>query len=90
MHPKKLDNNGLTNHTLSKGGSFERSQTQIPDLDAARGARDEDVITLQVPVDDGRSARVQEMQTFENLTAPAAQNFRFHHLKAFQIPGENE
>lgn len=77
----------LTDHTLGEGGSFERGQTQVPDLDAARGPRDEDVVTLQVPVDDGRSACVQEVQAFEDLTTPAAQHFGFHHLEALQIPG---
>lgn len=79
----------LTDHTLGEGGSFERGQTQVPDLHAARGPRDEDVVTLQVPVDDGRSACVQEVQAFEDLTTPAAQHFGFHHLEALQIPGGN-
>lgn len=29
---------------------------------------------------------MKEVEAFENLPAPASQNFRLHHLKAFQIP----
>lgn len=45
---------GPTYDTLGKGGSFECGQAQVPNLDGARGARDEDVVTLEVTVDDGR------------------------------------
>lgn len=61
----------LTNDTFSKRGTFKSGETQIPNLDRASGARDEDVVTLQVPVDDGRRSRVQEVKPFQDLSTPA-------------------
>lgn len=75
-----------TNDTFSKRGTFESGQPQIPDLDGARGAGDEDVVTLEVPVNDGRSARVQEVKPFEDLTTPALQQLQLHLLEPLQIP----
>lgn len=60
----------LTNDTFSKRGTFKRGESQISDLDRASGARDEDVVTLQVSVDDGRRSRVQEVKPFEDLSTP--------------------
>lgn len=60
----------LTNHTFSKRGTFKSGESQIPDLDRAGGARDEDVVTLQVPVNDGRRPRVQEVEPFQDLSTP--------------------
>lgn len=37
-------------------------------------------------MDDRRSSSVEEVEAFENLSAPASKNFRFHDLKALQIP----
>lgn len=61
----------LTNDTFSKRGTFKSGESQISDLDRASGARDEDVVTLQVSVDDGRRSRVQEVKPFEDLSTPA-------------------
>lgn len=61
----------LTNDTFSERGTFESGESQIPNLDRAGGARDEDVVTLQVPVDDGRRSRVQEVKPFQDLSTPA-------------------
>lgn len=60
----------LTNDTFSKRGTFKSGESQIPNLDRACGARDEDVVTLQVPVDDGRRSRVQEVKPFQDLSTP--------------------
>lgn len=76
----------LTNDTFSKRGTFESGQPQISNLDRAGRASDEDVVALQVPVDDGRSACVQEVKPFEDLTAPALQQFQFHLLEPLQVP----
>lgn len=37
-------------------------------------------------MDDWRSPCVEKVEAFENLSAPAPKNFRFHHLEALQIP----
>lgn len=79
-----------TNDTFSKRGTFESGQPQIAYLDGAGGAGDEDVVTLEVPVDDGRSAGVQEVKPFEDLTTPALQQLQLHLLKPFQVPKTKE
>ncbi len=79
---------GLTDHALGEAGSLERGQTQVPDLHAPRGARDEDVVTLQVPVDDGGGTSVQKVKSFEDLTTPSLQELQLHLLKTLQIPEE--
>lgn len=60
----------LTNDTFCKRGTFKSGKSQISNLDRAGGARDEDVVTLQVSVDDGRRSRVQEVKPFEDLSTP--------------------
>lgn len=60
----------LTNDTFGKRGTFKSGKSQISDLYRASGARDEDVVTLQVSVDDGRRSRVQEVKPFEDLSTP--------------------
>ena len=39
----------------------EGGESQVADLDRTRGAGDEDVVALEVPVDDGRGTRVEEV-----------------------------
>lgn len=51
----------LTYHTFGKRGSFQGCQTQVSNLDWSSGASDEDVVTFQVSVNDGRSACVQKL-----------------------------
>lgn len=63
----------LTNDTFSKWGTFESGEPQISDLNRASGAGDEDVVTLEVPVDDGGSACVKEVKPLEDLATPALQ-----------------
>lgn len=76
----------LTYYTFSKRGTFESGQPQISNLDRASWAGDEYVVTLQVTVDDGRCACVQEMKAFEDLSTPALQQFQLHLLEPFQVP----
>lgn len=80
----------LTNDTFSKRGTFEGGQPQISYLDGADGAGDENVVTLEVPVDDGRSARVQKVKPFEDLTTPALQQLQLHLLEPLQVPKTKE
>lgn len=75
-----------TNNTFCEWGPLQCRQAQVSNFHGAGGASDEDVVTLEVSVDDRRSPRVKEEEAFENLSAPAPQNFRLHHLKALQIP----
>lgn len=74
-----------TNDTLGKGGPLQRGQAKVADLHRACGPRDEDVVALQVPVDDGRRSGVQEVEAFEDLAAPRAQHLDLHHLEALQV-----
>lgn len=37
-------------------------------------------------MDDWRSPRVEEVEAFENLPAPAPKNLRLHHLETLKIP----
>lgn len=37
-------------------------------------------------MDDRGSPCVEKVEAFENLPAPASQNFGLHHLETFQIP----
>lgn len=41
---------GRTNDAFGKGGALERGQAQVPDFDRACRACDEDVVTLEIPV----------------------------------------
>lgn len=88
--PRSSHELGPTYDTLGKGGSLEGGQAQVANLDRARGARDEDVVTLEVAVDDGGRASVQEMQTLEDLPAPALQHLQLHLFKPLQIPAGDQ
>lgn len=72
-----------TYDALGKGGPLECSQAQVSNLDRSGRSGDEDVVTLEVPVDDGRRPGMKEMQPLQNLPAPAAQDFDLHLLKPF-------
>lgn len=74
-----------TDDTLCKGGPLQRGQTQVPDLHRARGPRDEDVVAFQVPVDDGWGSGVQEVEAFEDLSAPRTQDLDLHDLETLQV-----
>lgn len=75
----------LTNDTFSKRGTFKGGESQIPNLDRASGARDEDVVTLQVSVDDGRRSRVQEVKPFQDLSTPTLEQLELHLLESLQV-----
>ena len=47
-----------TDDALGERLVLERRQAEVADLHGAGGAGDEDVVTLEVAVDDGRRARV--------------------------------
>lgn len=75
-----------TYDTFGKRGSLQRGQPQVSYLHRACGPRDEDVVTFQVSVNDGWSSGVQEVEAFEDLSAPRAQNLDFHDLKTLEVP----
>lgn len=85
-----LAKRALTNDTFSERGTFESGEPKISNLDGADGPGDEDVVTLEVPVDDGRRACVQEVKPFEDLTTPALQQLQLHVLEPFQVPKRKE
>lgn len=74
-----------TDDTLCKRGPLQCGQTQVPDLHRARGPRDEDVVAFQVPMDDGRGSGVQEVEAFEDLSAPRTQDLDLHDLETLQV-----
>lgn len=72
---------GRTYDTLGEWCALERGQAQVPDLDRSSRTCDKNVVALQVPVDDRGGPSVQEVETLEDLPAPAAEDFDFHHLE---------
>lgn len=76
---------GPTYDTLGKGSPHQCGQSQVANFDWSRGARDEDVVTFEVPMDDWRSPGVKEVKTLQDLSTPAPQNLGFHHFEAFQV-----
>lgn len=74
-----------TYNTFSEGSSFEGGQSQVPNFDRACRSGDKDVITFQVPVDDGRGSGVEKMKALQNLPAPASQHLGFHDLEPLEI-----
>ena len=56
--------------------SLESCETQVANLDQTRCPVDEDVVTLEVSVDDGRSPGVEEVKSAKNLPTPAANDLR--------------
>ena len=57
--------------------SLECGKAQVPYLHQTSGAVDEDVVALEVAVDDGWSAGVQEEKASQDLPPPAANHLRF-------------
>lgn len=41
-------------------------------------------------MDDRRSPSVEEVESFEDLSTPAAQHFDLHHLEPLQIPAREQ
>lgn len=41
-------------------------------------------------MDDRRSSSVKEVESFEDLSTPAAQHFDFHHLEPLQISAREQ
>lgn len=60
----------LTNHCLDFG-PLQCGQSQVSYLDQTCGAIDEDVVTLEVPMDDRRGPGVEKLEPFQNLSPPA-------------------
>ena len=72
----------LTDDALCERGPLKGGQAQISYLDGARGARYEDVVTLEVSVDNWRGPGVEEVEALQYLSAPAPQHLGLHDLKA--------
>ena len=56
---------------------LESGEAQVTNLDQSRRPVDEDVVTLEVSVDDGRSPGVEEVESAEDLPTPAANDLWF-------------
>lgn len=74
-----------TYDTLGERCALERGQTQVSNLDRSCWTCDKNVVALQVPVDDGGSPSMKEVETLEDLSTPAPEHFNFHHLEPLQI-----
>ena len=74
----------LTNDSLDVG-PLERGQTEVPYLDEARRAVDEDVVALEVAVDDWGQPRVQEGQASQDLSSPAADHLGLDGLQTTHV-----
>lgn len=61
-----------TDDTLGKGGALERGQAQVPDFDGASRARDKDVVTFKIAVNNRWSSSMKKLKSFKDLTAPAS------------------
>lgn len=79
---------GHTYDTLCKRSPLESGEAKVTNLDRASGPSDEDVVTLEVTVDDGRRPGMKEVKPFKDLPTPATQDFNLHLLKPLQIPTE--
>ena len=76
-----------TDDTLGKGLVLESGEAQVSDLNGAGGARDEDVVTLEVAVDDRGCARMEEEQALQDLAAPILQHLHVDFLEPLDVPG---
>jgi hypothetical protein len=56
----------LTDDALGEWLVLEGGEAEVANLDAAGGPSDEDVVTLQVPVDHWRHPGVKEQQPLSN------------------------
>lgn len=79
----------LTDDALGERGLLERGEAQVSDLDGGGGSGDEDVVTLEVSVQDGGAARVQELKTLQDLKAPTLQQLQLHLTEPAQVPEEH-
>lgn len=60
----------LTYDWFGERSVFKRSQAKVANFDAACCPSDENVVTFQVSMYDGRRSRMEKLQTLENLAAP--------------------
>lgn len=72
---------GRTYDTLGKRSPLESGKAQVADLDGSGGPSDENVVTLEVTVDDGRRPGMKKVKPFQDLPTPAPQDFDLHLLK---------
>lgn len=78
---------GRTKHRLwCSAGAQQGGETQVADLDHPLRTIDEDVVTLEISVDNGRVVAVQVYQAAENLPSPALQNLVINNLVPLAVP----
>jgi hypothetical protein len=61
-------------------------QPQVSNLDLPAGAVDQDVVTLEVPVNDGRVVCVQVQQALQDLECPALDGLLTDELVLLAVP----
>ena len=59
-----------TYDTFGKWLVLQCGQPQVPNLHWACGTRDENIVTLEIPMNDWRGTSVQEVQPFQDLSTP--------------------
>ena len=74
----------LTNDSLDIR-SFQRCKAQVADLNKTCGAVDEDVVTLEISMDDGGCAGVEEVEASQDLPTPAADHFMLDCFQAAHV-----
>lgn len=80
---------GRTQHRLRRSAGAQQScQSQVADLDDPFRAIDEDVVTFEVTVDDGRVVAVQIYQAAQNLPCPTLQHLVVDHLVPLAVPAD--
>jgi hypothetical protein len=72
------------------GLAEDGSQAEVADLDLALVAVHEDVVTLEVPVDDGRIVAVQVQQAAEDLPAPMLHRPYVHPSVPLPVPNHHQ
>ena len=80
----------LTDAVNGMGLAEDGSQAEVADLDLTLVAVHEDVVTLEVPVDDGRIVAVQVQQAAEDLPAPVLHRPYVHPPVPLPVPNHHQ
>ena len=77
--------NKHTDYAFHKGSFFECCQTQITKFEKASCACYENIVTFQIPMNDGGHSGVKEIQSFQDLPTPVYENLLFDSCKPFYV-----
>lgn len=76
---------GRPDNRFRETSILQRSQTKVTDFDASGCARNKDIITFQITMDDGRGARVKEVKSLQDLATPGFEHLRVDLFEAAEI-----